>query len=173
MNKLLDSRGELADYIDGTDLLDVINDYPLTIQPQQLIDTLRKLPPRVYSIASSQEEMGEELHLTVGAVRYHKNERERNGVCSTFIADVLEPGQKVNVRIKTNEGFRLPEQSDTPVIMIGPGTGVPPFRAFIQEREAGGAPGKNWLFFGDQHFETDFLYQTEWHQNHRYQEDVY
>ncbi len=162
LNKLLDNRSALAGYLTGTDLLDVVTEYPLNIIPQQLVDALRKLPPRAYSIASSQQEVEDEVHLTVSAVRYSKKERERNGVCSTFIADQLKPGQTVNVRVKSNEGFRLPQQSEVPVILIGPGTGVAPFRAFIQERDATDASGKNWLFFGDQHFETDFLYQAEW-----------
>lgn len=162
LNILLDNREALIDYFDGTDLLDVITDYPVNVNPQQLVDALRKLPPRAYSIASSREEVGEEVHLTVGAVRYQKDERQRHGVCSTFIADALEPGQKVKVRVKNNEGFRLPKQGETPVIMIGPGTGVAPFRSFIQERDARNAAGKNWLLFGDQHFESDFLYQAEW-----------
>ncbi len=158
---LLDKREEVVEYLEGLDLLDFIQQYNLTISAQQLIDTLRKLPPRAYSIASSQQEVDEEVHLTVGAVRYTKNERLHNGLCSVYLADRVEVGEKVLVRVKTNDGFRLPQDEKVPVIMIGPGTGIAPFRAFLQERAATNASGKNWLFFGDQHFTSDFLYQTE------------
>ncbi|MBR8534234.1 flavodoxin domain-containing protein [Carboxylicivirga sediminis] len=161
LNRLLDKRDELDSFLYGSDLLDVLSDFSLSVQPQELADTLRTLPPRAYSIASSQAEVGDEVHLTVGAVRYEKNERPHQGVCSTFLIDQLEEGAKVAVQIKSNEGFRLPT-NETDIILIGAGTGIAPYRAFLQEREAAEAIGKNWLFFGDQHFETDFLYQAEW-----------
>ncbi len=161
LNTLLDNRDELDKYLEGRDLLDLINDFRFKLTAQQLVDSLRALPPRAYSIASSQSEVGDEVHLTVGAVRYEKNERVHEGVCSTFLADRIATEEKLGVRIKQNEGFRLPE-TDKPIIMIGPGTGIAPFRSFIQERAESGSKGQNWLFFGDQHFESDFLYQSEW-----------
>lgn len=161
LNKLLDNKDELDTYLFGRDLLDVIEGLHFKLNAQELVDILRPLVPRAYSIASAQSQVGDEVHLTVGALRYITNERQHDGVCSTHIIDRLEVGDKVGVRVKSNEGFRLPE-ADTPMIMIGPGTGIAPFRSFIQERVDQGAKGSNWLIFGDQHFETDFLYQAEW-----------
>jgi sulfite reductase (NADPH) flavoprotein alpha-component len=161
LNRLLDKRDELDSFLYGSDLLDVLSDFSLSVQPQELADTLRTLPPRAYSIASAQSEVGDEVHLTVGAVRYEKNERRHEGVCSTFLIDQLDEGEKVAVQIKSNEGFRLPA-NEKDIILIGAGTGIAPYRAFLQERDTAEATGKNWLFFGDQHFETDFLYQAEW-----------
>lgn len=165
-NLLEEENGEkLAQYIKGRDLLDVIQDFgPWGNSAQEFVSILRKIPPRLYSIASSYKANPEEVHLTIGAVRYHAHGRERKGVCSTFVAERLKQGDHVRVFIQENENFRLPENPSTPIIMIGPGTGVAPFRAFLQEREETGATGKSWLFFGDQHFMTDFLYQTEWNQ---------
>nr|WP_321451108.1 assimilatory sulfite reductase (NADPH) flavoprotein subunit [uncultured Carboxylicivirga sp.] len=161
LNTLLDSIDELDSYLDGHDLLDVLFDFAFNLNAQQLVDALRPLVPRAYSVSSSQAEVGEEVHLTVGAVRYEKNNRLHEGACSVFLADRAVVEDKVGVRVKRNEGFKLPE-NDKPIIMIGPGTGVAPFRSFIQERAEKEASGKNWLIFGDQHFETDFLYQAEW-----------
>jgi sulfite reductase (NADPH) flavoprotein alpha-component len=123
---------------------------------------MRKLPPRLYSIASSLQAHPDEVHLTVGVVRYNSHGRDRKGVCSSFLADDLPVGQTVDVFVSPNKHFKLPDDPNTPLIMVGPGTGIAPFRAFIEERAATGAKGKNWLFFGDQHYLTDFLYQTEW-----------
>ena len=118
---------------------------------------LRKLQPRLYSIASSQAAAPDEVHLTVGVTRTTPTGRARNGVASTFLADRRAPGDSIRVYVSENENFRLPEAPDTPLIMIGPGTGVAPFRAFMQEREEMGAGGKSWLFFGDRRFTEDFL----------------
>jgi sulfite reductase (NADPH) flavoprotein alpha-component len=161
LNRLLDNRDELDSFLDGNDLLDVIKEFGIQVKPQDLADALRTLPPRAYSIASSQEEVGDEIHLTVGAVRYHKNERQHEGVCSTYLIDRLEEGDKVAIQIKANEGFRLPD-AEKDIIMIGAGTGIAPYRSFLQEREQSEGKGRNWLLFGDQHFETDFLYEEEW-----------
>jgi sulfite reductase (NADPH) flavoprotein alpha-component len=103
-----------------------------------------------------------EVHLTIAAVRYNSHGRDRVGVCSTYIADEISIGDKVRIYFHGNNNFRLPENNDTDVIMVGPGTGIAPFRAFVEERSANEAKGKNWLFFGDQHFSYDFLYQWEW-----------
>ncbi len=168
-NKSLDellakgNEDKLKAYLNGRDLLDLIQDFgPLEINAQTFVSLLRKLPTRLYSIASSYQANPDEVHLTIGAVRYHANGRDRNGVCSVQLAERIQPGDKLPIYIQNNENFKLPDSPDTPIIMVGPGTGVAPFRSFLQEREEIGANGKSWLFFGDQHFVTDFLYQTEW-----------
>jgi sulfite reductase (NADPH) flavoprotein alpha-component len=125
---------------------------------------LRKLPPRLYSIASSDLIHPGEVHLTVVAVRYEAHGRSLKGVCSTFLCDRIEAGDKVLMYTHHNKNFFLPEDDAAPIIMVGPGTGIAPFRAFVEERAARRATGRNWLFFGEQHFQTDFLYQTEWQQ---------
>ncbi|WP_400245041.1 assimilatory sulfite reductase (NADPH) flavoprotein subunit [Niallia sp. JL1B1071] len=157
------NEDKLKAYMNGRDLLDLIQDFgPLKIEAQTFVSLLRKLPTRLYSIASSYQANPDEVHLTIGAVRYHANGRDRNGVCSVQIAERIQPGDKLPIYVQNNENFKLPANPDTPIIMVGPGTGVAPFRSFLQEREEIGAKGKSWLFFGDQHFVTDFLYQTEW-----------
>lgn len=154
---------ELKSYISGKDLLDLVEDYSLKgIAASELIAVLRKMPARLYSIASSSKAFPEEVHVTVRSVRYEARGRERYGVCSVQLAERVAAGDKLPVYIQNNPNFKLPENSDTPIIMIGPGTGVAPFRAFLGEREETGAEGKTWLFYGDQHFSTDFLYQIEW-----------
>ncbi|MBB3111005.1 sulfite reductase (NADPH) flavoprotein alpha-component [Paenibacillus phyllosphaerae] len=153
----------LKPYIQGRDLLDFIREYgPLQGSAQDIVSLLRKMPARLYSIASSLAANPEEVHLTIGAVRYEAHGRERKGVCSVYTAERLQPGDKIPVYVQQNTNFKLPENPETPVIMVGPGTGIAPFRSFMQEREETGASGPSWLFFGDQHFVTDFLYQTEW-----------
>lgn len=121
------------------------------------------MPARLYSISSSAKATPDEVHVTVRAVRYQAYGRNRYGVCSVHLAERVEPGSTLPVYIQHNPNFKLPESPDTPIIMIGPGTGVAPFRAFLAEREESGTEGKKtWLFYGDQHFSTDFLYQIEW-----------
>ncbi|TWE08243.1 sulfite reductase (NADPH) alpha subunit [Neobacillus bataviensis] len=154
---------EVKAYIHGRDLIDLVHDYtPWNVTAQEFVSILRKIPGRLYSIASSLAANPDEVHLTIGAVRYDAHGRNRNGVCSTLVADRINPGDILNVYVQQNENYKLPQNPETPIIMIGPGTGVAPFRAFMQEREETGAEGKSWLFFGDQHFVTDFLYQVEW-----------
>ena len=154
---------EVKAYIHGRDLIDLVRDYtPWNVTAQEFVSILRKIPGRLYSIASSLAANPDEVHLTIGAVRYDAHGRNRNGVCSTLVADRINPGDILNVYVQQNENYKLPQNPETPIIMIGPGTGVAPFRAFMQEREETGAEGKSWLFFGDQHFVTDFLYQVEW-----------
>lgn len=153
----------VQNYIAGRDLIDLLNDFATTeLQPENLYQLLRKLPPREYSISSSYEALPDEVHITVGAVRYNAHGRDRSGVCSVQFAERIQPGDTVPIYLKRNPNFKFPKEGDTPVIMIGPGTGVAPFRAYMQEREEHGFKGNTWLFFGDQHFTTDFLYQTEW-----------
>lgn len=163
--ELLDANNREAfkAYIHGRDLLDFIRDYgPLQGSAQDIVSQLRKIPARLYSIASAQSANPDEVHLTIGALRYDAHGRERKGVCSIFTAERLQPGDTVSVYVQQNANFKLPEDSNAPIIMVGPGTGIAPFRSFMQEREEIGAAGPSWLFFGDQHFVTDFLYQTEW-----------
>jgi sulfite reductase (NADPH) flavoprotein alpha-component len=160
---LIADKEALKDYSWGREIIDVLTDFPAkTLTADQLAGTMRKLPPRLYSIASSPKAHPGEVHLTVGVVRYDSNGRSRKGVCSTFLADGIEEGSTVDVFVTPNKHFKVPANPDAPLIMVGPGTGIAPFRAFIEERQATGAKGKNWLIFGDQHYLTDFLYQTEW-----------
>lgn len=165
LQKLLDEEGRptLKAWVEGRQLVDLLEAYPHSQwTPESFTGTLRKLAPRLYSIASSLKKHEDQVHLTVAAVRYHSHGRDRTGVCSCHVADDIEVGDKLRVYFHSNKNFRLPESDDTPIIMVGPGTGIAPFRAFVEERAAREAKGKNWLFFGDQHFSYDFLYQLEW-----------
>ncbi|TCN01132.1 sulfite reductase (NADPH) alpha subunit [Paenibacillus sp. BK033] len=158
-----ENKEELKAYLNGRDLLDLLRDYaPWTLKAADVASLLRKLPPRLYSIASSIEAHPEEVHLTIRKVEYEAHGRDRKGVCSVFVSERLQPGDKLPVFIQQNPNFKLPANPETPVIMVGPGTGVAPFRAFLEEREESGAGGQTWLFYGDRHFVTDFLYQTDW-----------
>jgi sulfite reductase (NADPH) flavoprotein alpha-component len=153
----------LKEYREGRDLLDFVRDFGSWGESaQEFVSILRKMPARLYSIASSLSAYPDEVHLTIGAVRYESHGRERKGVCSILCADRLQPGDLLPIYIQHNQNFKQPKNPDTPIIMVGPGTGIAPFRSFIQDREESEAKGKTWLFFGDQHFVTDFLYQTEW-----------
>ncbi|VVE27701.1 sulfite reductase (NADPH) flavoprotein subunit alpha [Pandoraea horticolens] len=153
----------LRDYLYGRDVLDVVRQFPARkVKTAEFVGTLRTLQPRLYSIASSLAANPDAVHITVGAVRYESHDRSRRGVASTYLADVAREGETVPVYIEGNRNFKLPSDTNAPVIMIGPGTGIAPFRAFVEERQALDAPGKNWLFFGDRNFRTDFLYQREW-----------
>ncbi len=153
---------QLKEYVDGRDLLDMLRDFgPWKGSAQEIVSLLRKMPPRLYSIASSFSTNPDEVHLTIGAVRYTTHGRERKGVCSVLCAERLHEGDTLPVFIQPNKHFKLPESGETDIIMVGPGTGIAPFRSFIQERAVNGAEGRSWLFFGDQHSATDFLYQNE------------
>ncbi len=143
-------------------IIDVVYLAQAELTAQVFADAIRKITPRLYSIASSQAEVEEEVHLTVGLVSYENNGKQRFGGASHFLANCIDEGQQVRIFVEHNDNFRLPNDSNTPVIMIGPGTGVAPFRAFMQQREADEASGDNWMFFGDQTFTQDFLYQVEW-----------
>lgn len=160
--ELLADKHQLQQYAQTTPLPDMIRQAPADLDAEQLVALLRPLTPRLYSIASAQEEVGNEVHITVGVVRYDVEGRARTGGASGYLADRLEEEGELRVFIEHNDNFRLPANSQTPVIMIGPGTGIAPFRAFIQQRAAEGAEGLNWLFFGNPHFTEDFLYQVEW-----------
>lgn len=160
--ELLADKHQLQQYAQTTPLPDMIRQAPADLDAEQLVALLRPLTPRLYSIASAQEEVGSEVHITVGVVRYDVEGRARTGGASGYLADRLEEDGELRVFIEHNDNFRLPANPQTPVIMIGPGTGIAPFRAFIQQRAAEGAEGLNWLFFGNPHFTEDFLYQVEW-----------
>jgi sulfite reductase (NADPH) flavoprotein alpha-component len=161
-----DKAEDLKRWLHGRDVLDVLQLAPKSLAIAELLPLLRKLSPRLYSISSSPKAHPGEVHLTVGAVRYETHGRHRKGVASTFLAD--RAGDLVKVFVQPSHGFRPPVNGDAPMIMVGPGTGIAPFRAFLEERQATGAPGKNWLFFGDQKRTTDFLYEeqlTAWHKS--------
>jgi sulfite reductase (NADPH) flavoprotein alpha-component len=157
---LLDTGGA-RNWIAGRQLLDLIENFPIALSADQLRAVTRPLAPRAYSIASSRREVGDEAHLLISAVRYETHGRARKGVASNFVAGRLKKGDRVRVKVKPNKHFALPSD-DRDVIMVGPGTGVAPFRAFVQERRATAAPGRSWLFFGDRQFTHDFLYQLDW-----------
>lgn len=159
---LVGDKAQLQHYAATTPIVDMVRFSPAQLDAQALVELLRPLTPRLYSIASSQAEVESEVHVTVGVVRYEIEGRARAGGASSFLADRVEEEGEVRVFIEHNDNFRLPANPQTPVIMIGPGTGIAPFRAFMQQRAADGAEGKNWLFFGNPHFTEDFLYQVEW-----------
>ncbi len=159
--KLAEDRSALREYIEDRQIIDIINDHASAISAEDLISCLRRLTPRLYSIASSQAEVEEEVHLTVGLVRYDAFGEEHFGGASGFLAERLEEGGEVEVFVEESH-FRLPESDVAPVIMVGPGTGVAPFRAFMQELDAKEADNPAWLFFGNPTFTEDFLYQVEW-----------
>ncbi|MFB4160221.1 assimilatory sulfite reductase (NADPH) flavoprotein subunit [Geomicrobium sp. JSM 1781026] len=153
----------LQAYLEGRDLVDFVQDYgPFTVSAPEFVGALRKIPPRLYSIANSQLANEDEVHLTVSAVRYDAHDRSRAGVCSVQCAERTGAGGSLPIFVQKNDNFRLPEDPETPIIMVGPGTGVAPYRSFLEEREERDAKGKSWLFFGDQHFVDDFLYQLDW-----------
>lgn len=162
LQDLVQDKDKLREYAGSTQIIDVLKEKKTTLTADELMSLLRRLTPRLYSIASSQAEVEDEVHLTVGLVEYQQGDEARLGGASGFLVHSLEEGDKVKVFIEHNNNFKLPQDDSTPVIMIGPGTGIAPFRSFIQEREACDAEGKNWLFFGDRTFTQDFLYQVEW-----------
>lgn len=164
LQALAENKAALREYCAERQLIDVLVEYPAPadrITAEQLVTGLQKLTPRLYSIASSQSEVADEVHLTVAVVEYQNNNEARLGGASGFLAYRADEVEAVNVYVQANTNFRLPQNLEAPVIMIGPGTGIAPFRAFLQERDAQQAKGKNWLFFGNPHFTTDFLYQAE------------
>jgi sulfite reductase (NADPH) flavoprotein alpha-component len=159
--KALIADGQARDWIAGRQLIDLIAQFPVVLDGDKLHALTRPLAPRAYSIASSRREFEDEAHLLISAVRYQSHGRARKGVASNYIAERRKRGERVRVKLKPNKHFRLPA-SDQDIIMVGPGTGVAPFRAFVQERRANAATGNSWLFFGDRNFTHDFLYQLDW-----------
>ncbi len=160
-----ESKDMLAGMLEEREFIDLLTEFPSAkLSAQELVDHLRKLMPRLYSIASSPRVHPTEIHLTVAVVRYRTNERDRVGVCSTFLADRVQVGTTEVPVFVSHSHFGPPEDPARDCIMVGPGTGIAPFRAFVQDRAAVGATGRNWLFFGDQKRGTDFLYEEEWHE---------
>lgn len=162
LKKIAECEELLDNYLYGHDILDLLEEFPFSITAQDVADILRSFPPRLYSISSSQAAVGDEVHITVATVRYIRKGRIRGGACSTYLADRIEVDSQVSLFIEKNPAFKLPEKEETPVILIGAGTGVAPFRSFLQHREANNLKGKTWLFFGERRFHSDFLYQVEW-----------
>ncbi|RLL47741.1 assimilatory sulfite reductase (NADPH) flavoprotein subunit [Oceanobacillus piezotolerans] len=157
------SDDEIKTYIDGRDLLDLVREYPpKDVVPEAFIGILRKMPVRLYSITSSYKANPDEVKLLIGSVKYPGFRQEFAGVCSGQCSERVEPGDTLSVYIHRNPNFKFPFDPNTPVIMVGPGTGVAPFRSYLEELEELGIKGKTWLFFGEQHFSSDFLYQVEW-----------
>ena len=159
---LLNDKPALRVFLEERQIVDIIEQFPSKIAAQALVDALRSISPRLYSIASSQSEVDDEVHLTVAHVNYEAFGTRHQGGASGFLSSRLEEGGDLKVFVESNDNFRLPTDPNTPVIMVGPGTGIAPFRAFMQERDAMSAEGKNWLFFGNPNFTQDFLYQVEW-----------
>lgn len=159
--QLIADDAQLKEYLYGRDVLDLLSDFgPWKATPQEFIQILRKMAPRLYSIASSIAAHPDEVHLTIGAVRYRAQGRMHKGACSVMFAERIKEGDTVPLFVQANKHFKLPAP-EKPIIMIGPGTGIAPFRSFIEERAVTKAPGKAWLFFGDQHEATDYLYKDE------------
>ena len=155
-------NGELTKFLWGREIIDLLLACPsVKFEPMEFVGLLRKLQPRLYSISSSPKAHAGQVHLTTAIVRYDSLGRPRKGVCSAYLAERVSPGGAVPVFVHHNKQFRPPPDPARPMIMVGPGTGIAPFRAFLQERQAAGANGRNWLFFGDQHAATDFLYREE------------
>ncbi|MDD7886784.1 assimilatory sulfite reductase (NADPH) flavoprotein subunit [Flavivirga sp. 57AJ16] len=164
LNKILSNSAPVLEYLKGRDILDLLKEEPHKLSPNELISVLRKNTPRMYSIASSQKAVEDEVHLLVSVVRYNAFGRNKEGHCSSTLADRLEVDDKVKIFLDKNSRFKLPKKPDIPIIMVGPGTGIAPFRAFMQQLEVSEKRTPSWLFFGDRNFTTDFLYQTEWQQ---------
>jgi sulfite reductase (NADPH) flavoprotein alpha-component len=161
LGKLINDNKLLDQYLYGHDLLDILEDYPFQWNPNKLIEVLRQLPPRLYSISSSQDMVGDEVHAIVSVVRYERKNRLRNGACSTHLADNIEINDQIPVYIEKNPSFKLPA-NHSKIIMVGAGTGVAPYRAFLQQREADNHIGGAWLFFGNRRMQSDFLYGDDW-----------
>jgi sulfite reductase (NADPH) flavoprotein alpha-component len=159
--KALIAEGQVKEWIAGRQLIDLVAAFSIALTADHLRAVTRPLAPRAYSIASSRREVGDEAHLLISAVRYDSHGRARKGVASNYVAERLKRGSRVRVKLKPNKHFAI-APADKDIIMVGPGTGVAPFRAFVQERRATAARGRSWLFFGDRQFTHDFLYQLDW-----------
>ncbi|AAM67958.1 assimilatory sulfite reductase (NADPH) flavoprotein subunit [Buchnera aphidicola] len=162
LKKIISDNKKLNNYVKKTPLLKMIYDHPKKLSSQQLISILRPLKPRLYSISSSQSEMNDEVHITVGVVKKQISGTIHLGGSSSYLSQFLKIDDSVKIFVEEKSNFRLPENKDVPIIMIGSGTGIAPFRAFIQQRDNDKATGKNWIFFGNPNFTEDFLYQLEW-----------
>ncbi|HWW22876.1 MAG TPA: hypothetical protein VNY78_03185 [Edaphobacter sp.] len=157
-----ENKARAEEYCWGREFVDLATDFPgVVTEPQQLFNVLQRLTPRMYSIASSQAQHPDNVQTTVRVIRYDSHGRSRQGVASGHLGDRAGVGETMPIFLHSNANFRLPEDNSAPVIMIGPGTGIAPFRAFLEERQATGAPGDNWLFFGEQREKMDFLYRDQ------------
>jgi sulfite reductase (NADPH) flavoprotein alpha-component len=164
LNALLNGgdKDKLNDYLWGRDTLDLLLQFPsMEFSAAEFLRLLKPLQHRAYSISSSGKQHPDSVHLTVASVRYDAHGRQHKGVCSTFLADLVGEATDVRIFFTPNNNFRVPNDDNLPMVMVGPGTGIAPFRAFLQEREFRKAPGKNWLFFGDRNASTDFIYREE------------
>lgn len=161
LDKILDDDNLLDEYLNGHDVLDLLNDFPFEWAAAKLIEILRPFPPRLYSISSSQSVVGNQVHATIALVRYTKEERQRMGACSSHVIFDVEVGDKVPLYVDRNPSFKLPAE-DAALIMIGAGTGIAPYRAFMQQHENDGTVGNSWLFYGDRSAKSDYLYEEEW-----------
>jgi sulfite reductase (NADPH) flavoprotein alpha-component len=156
-------RKRLAEFMAGHHVTDLVRAHPVPgLAPQTFVALLRPLQPRLYSIASSAAFAPDEVHICLAPLRYQLHATDRRGVASAYLADLVGPGELVPVYVQRNDNFRLPQVDDAPIVMIGAGTGVAPYRGFMQDREARGVQGRSWLVFGERHFRSDFLYQAEW-----------
>ncbi|WP_343153395.1 assimilatory sulfite reductase (NADPH) flavoprotein subunit [Buchnera aphidicola (Mindarus keteleerifoliae)] len=167
LEEIISDNSKIKKYVKNFSFLEMIHQNPIEITADQLVSILRPLTPRLYSISSSQKEINDEVHLTVGLLKYWINNRLYTGGASNYLINELKEGEKISIFVKKNKNFRLPKNIDSQIIMISVGTGIAPFRAFLQERENNKSKGKNWLFFGNQYFTEDFLYQVEWQQYFR------
>jgi len=157
-----ENKARAEEYCWGREFVDLATDFPgVVTDPQQLFNVLQRLTPRMYSISSSQAMHKDSVHTTVRVIRYESHGRDRQGVASGHLGDRAGEGTTMPIFLHSNANFRLPEDTSAPVIMIGPGTGIAPFRAFLEERQATGQPGDNWLFFGEQREKMDFLYREQ------------
>jgi sulfite reductase (NADPH) flavoprotein alpha-component len=162
LNNIIQDGERLRHFLRDRQFVDLLIDYPAEVNGQVLVELLHSQQPRLYSIASSQKVCEDEIHLTVSTLRWQSREREYLGGASGYLTQGITEGDPVGVYVVENPSFKLPKSTDTPIIMIGAGTGIAPYRAFLQEREALGSSGDNWLVFGNRHFHRDFLYQTDW-----------
>ena len=162
LQKLVENPEKFKEYLYGRDIVDLFQDFPAKVTSEELSKLLRPIQPRSYSISSSPLACPGELHLTVSVVNYENSGRSKRGACSNFLSEVGIENEPVPIFIESNPNFRLPKNEETPIVMIGAGTGIAPYRAFVQHRELSEKRGKSWLFFGNRNFETEFLYQTEW-----------
>jgi len=162
LKKLVDNSAKFKEYLYGRDIVDLFQDFPAKVTSAELSKLLRPIQPRSYSISSSPLACPGELHLTVSVVNYEQSGRAKRGACSSYLSEVAIENEHVPIFIESNPNFRLPKNEETPIVMIGAGTGIAPYRAFVQHRELSEKRGKSWLFFGNRNFETEFLYQAEW-----------
>ena len=162
IKEILQSSDSVKEFIYGKDLVDLFTIFPEKLNTEQFTSLLRPIQPRLYSISSSPLAFPDEVHLTVGVVKYKNGDRKKTGLCSVFLSDRTEENESAPVFVEKNNNFRLPENPETPIIMVGAGTGIAPYRAFVQHREMEEKRGKSWLIFGNRHSESEFLYQLEW-----------